>query len=504
MYRWLSSGWRSHVVIFADAAIIYFIASYARAVSLGVGTLPPWSFFGMSAFNELHWDQILVIWFLFEVAGFIARASNQLSIEEVDFSDNSKQEGKKDAESAKGEGKSGTTGMADLLAVNINRISELYRVVDEQRAIKSESGAGRPIEATLKSGDMSEILKNSASENSQIGLGPISIPMGSVTGMVGRLMQGPRISVALHKSKDEENKDYFYLTATMSGKEPCSWVIEDQSPLEGDGDTRNIDDMVAELAHRIFAKLVFGDRGKLVSWKAVRNFNEGLRAYRDCLHSIKKRQFFLKQAEKYFIETVEEDDDFIQAYYNLGVVYTELNRFDSAEAAFSKAIKKEPDNWEPYYALGINLYNRAKDQEHLSKAYHNGIPDSCRHIINGQYETVINLCKYIIDILERKGGFLNRDYATLAKAYNLMGNAQSHLSMIDCKNCSFSLIDENIDKENFNSDLDGALDESIKSCENSVNYSWSNLLLAEFWGDGVEGAHKIVSECLIDLAEIYT
>jgi len=261
--------------------------------------------------------------------------------------------------------------------------------------------------------------------------------------------------------------------------------------------------MVAELAHRIFAYMAFGDQGKLIAWRAVWNFNEGLRAYRDCLHSVKKRQYFLKQAEKCFIETVEEDDDLIQAYYNLGVVYTELNQFDSAEAAFSKAIKKEPDNWEPYYALGINIYNRAKDQEYLSKAYHNGIPESCRKIINEQYEAVINLCRYIINILDKKGGLLNKDYAALAKAYNLMGNAQSHLSMIDCKNCGLFLVNEDIDKGNFNSDQDGTLGESIKSCENSVNFSWRNLLLVEFWGDGVDGANKIVSECLIDLAEIY-
>jgi hypothetical protein len=224
-YRWLSSGWRTHAIMLADAAIIYFIASYARAVSLGVsplnlllfdayiknGTLPPWSFFGVvSILNKslysiyatlwLHWDQILVIWFLFEIAGILSRASNQLAIDEVDFSADSQEKGKNEAESAKANGKSDTNGMADLLAVNINRISELYRAVDEQRAIKSESGVGRPIEATLKSGDMSELLENSASEKSQIGLGPISIPIGSLSGLIGRLMQGPRISVALHKS----------------------------------------------------------------------------------------------------------------------------------------------------------------------------------------------------------------------------------------------------------------------------------------------------------------
>jgi tetratricopeptide (TPR) repeat protein len=526
-YRWLSSGWRSHAIMLADAAIICYIAYYVREVSLGVspliaplfnastkiGFLPPWSLFGVSPFNALivsmyvtiwlHWEQILVIWFLFEVGGILSRASNQLSIDEVDFSADSEQKGKKDTKSAKSDSKSETNGIADLLAVNINRISELYRTVDEQRAIKSESGAGRPIEATLKSGDMSEILENSASEGSQISLGPISVPIGSITGLAGRLMQGPRISVSLHKYRDENDKDYLYLTATMSGKEPCSWVIKEQMPLEGESNTRNIDDMVAELAHRIFAKLAFGDQGNLIPWRAVWNFNEGLRAYRDCLHSIKKRQYFLNHAEKHFIETVEDDDDFIQAYYNLGVVYTELNQFDSAEAAFSKAIEKKPDKWEPYYALGINLYNRARDQEDLSKAFHNGLPESCKHIIIEQYERVINLCKYIINILERKGRLLNKDYDALAKAYNLIGNAQKNLSMIDCRNWRPSFGDDDIDSGIFDNNQRAIFNESIKSCESAVNYAWCNLISAELWGDGVDNANRTVSECLIDLADVY-
>jgi len=293
------------------------------------------------------------------------------------------------------------------------------------------------------------------------------------------------------------------LTATMSGKEPYSWVIKDQTPLEGDSDTRNIDDMVAELAHRIFAKLAYADQGKLVPWRAVWNFNEGLQAYRDCLHSNKKRQYFLNHAEKHFIETVEEDDDFIQAYYNLGVVYTELNQFDSAEAAFSKAIEKEPDKWEPYYALGIILYNRAADEEDISKVFNKEIQEPCKHIIGEQYRAVIDICKYIINLINKKGNLLNKDYAALAKAYNLMGNAQRNLSMMDCKICRPNFGPENIDKGNFNSDQNDIFYGSIKSCESAAKYSWCNLIQAEFCGDGVDNANKTVSECLIDLAGVY-
>jgi hypothetical protein len=410
------------------------------------GVIVYWNYLGDNFFYAMassiittisfHWEKILVIWFLLEVIILVMRTSHKLSIVAEDFTNSTPQEDKADDKSEKGDDKDepNPSGLADLLATNLNRISELYRDVDEQRAIRSESGAGRPIEATLKSGDIGDILNSSISEKSDIGFGPISIPLGSVTSVIGRLMQGPRITIGLHKTKDtnKEIGDIFYLTATMTGSEPYSWVVDEQISLDSDSKTRPIDDMVNELSHRIFAKLAFGEPGKVVPWKAIWNFNEGLRAYRDCLHSIKKRQYYLKDAEKHFINAAEEEDDSIKAYYNLGVVYTELQQLDSAEVAFSRAIKKNPNEWEAYYALGLNIYNRARDQEDLSHSYHDiRHLHHCKKTIVDQYNEVVELSDYIINLKENESGIILKDYQCLAKAYNLKGDAESHLARID-------------------------------------------------------------------------
>ncbi|MEI6105164.1 MAG: tetratricopeptide repeat protein [Methanothrix sp.] len=484
------------------------------------GVILYWNYFGDNFFYAMissiittiwfHWEKILVIWFLLEVILFVMKASHQLSIEAEDFTNSLPRQTKTDDNAAKGADKDGPSlsGLADLLATNLNRISELYRDVDEQRAIRSESGAGRPVEATLKSGEIGEILKSSTSEKSAIGLGPISIPMGSVTGMIGRLMQGPRITIGLHQTKDttKENGDIFYLTATMTGSEPYSWVVDEQPSLDGKRETRTIDDMVDELSHRIFAKLAFGEPGKVVPWKAVWNFNEGLRAYRDCLHSIKKRLYYLKDAEKYFINAAEEEDDSIKAYYNLGVVYTELQQLDSAEVAFSRAIKKNPNGWEAYYALGLNIYNRARDQEELSHSYHdNELLALCKKTIKEQYTKVVDLSDYIIELKEAI--FIWKDFQCLAKAYNLKGDAMSHLARIDENKRALICADRTgkdtsvVPKisilENY------TLADSLEYCKKSAYYSWLALFEAEFWEDDVSDARKLVSECLIDLAELY-
>ncbi len=480
------------------------------------GVIVYWNYLGDNFFYAMvssiittiwfHWEKILVIWFLLEAIMFVMRTSHQLSIVVDDFTNSPPQETKVDDKTAKGADKDETSpnGLADLLATNLNRISELYRDVDEQRAIRSESGAGRPVEPTLKSGEIGELLKSSISEKSEIGLGPISIPLGSVTGMIGRLMQGPRITIGLHKTKDtaKEKQDIFYLTATMTGSEPYSWVVDEQISLDSDSKTRTIDDMVSELSHRIFAKLAFGEPGKVVPWKAIWNFNEGLRAYRDCLHSIKKRQYYLKDAEKHFINAAEEQDDSIKAFYNLGVVYTELQQLDSAEVAFSRAIKKNPNEWEAYYALGLNIYNRARDQEDLSHSYHDiRLLHLCKKTITDQYNKVVDLSEYIIKLKEKESGIISKDYQCLAKAYNLKGDACSHLARIDEDERELTCAEKNC--TNISDEQKKKLISSLKCCEKAAHYSRLALFEAEFWEDDVSDARKLVSECLIDLADLY-
>ncbi len=483
------------------------------------GVIVYWNYFGDNFFYAMvssiittisfHWEKILVIWFLLEVIILVMRTSHQLSIVVEDFTNSPPQETKADDKAGKGADRDepNPSGLADLLATNLNRISELYKDVDEQRAIRSESGAGRPVEATLKSGEIGDILKSSTSENSEIGLGPISVPLGSVTSMIGRLMQGPRITIGLHKTKDttKEKGDIFYLTATMTGSEPYSWVVDEQISLDSDSKTRPIDDMVSELSHRIFAKLAFGEPGKVVPWKAIWNFNEGLRAYRDCLHSVKKRQYYLKDAEKHFINAAEEEDDSIKAYYNLGVVYTELQQLDSAEVAFSRAIKKNPNEWEAYYALGLNIYDRARDQEELSHSYHHDIKllRLCNKTITEQYTKVVDLSDYIIKLKEKDSGIILKDYRCLAKAYNLKGDAMSHLARIDEKNRE-SICSVETSVKNSGSGVQKIdLINPITCCKKAAYYSLLALLKSEFWEDDLTDARKLFSECLIDLADLY-
>ena len=549
IYGWLESGWRSPVVRLADVLIIVWIveilfyhleSSWAEpflnatlykatiieeprtltsilwiTVNEGLfgftsieeqapGSNPIfWAISGISAVIWLYWKEIIGIWFLLEVVGFAKRASHQLVIEEVvDYTINP------DSKSSDEEKpKSITVGLSDLLRTKLVRISELYRVVDEKRAIPSEPGAGRPIDATINAEDIGGFLTSAVSTDSKFELGPFSIPASTVAGLIGLMLRGPRIVVGLHakeeddtkvddKKEGNEKKKTFFLTAHMtSDKKTYSWFVDSPEPLEDEDQsqkTRTIDDMVTELAHRIFADLS-SEGSDPLPWKAAWYFNEGLRAYRDCLHTNTRRTFFLKKAEKNFIESLGEKDDSSPTYYNLGVVYTELDELDAAEAAFSKAIETNRKDWQAYYALALNIFERYKKKEDLEESYGDSRElnkDFCkmRHIktlkdkeiIEKRYQEAVSLCRRIIRLLDGEASFLNKDYANLAKTYNLMGDIQGELS-------------RHVDKETH-------LTDAIKSCGMGARHSWRAFLEAVALSNDVEIETHIASECLIDLA----
>ncbi|MDD1749156.1 MAG: tetratricopeptide repeat protein, partial [Methanothrix sp.] len=454
-----------------------------------------WTISGISAVLWLHWPQIIAIWLFTEIIIFAWRVSHQLVIEFVDY--RTKPEIKS---SGNGTLQSTPSDLSDLLSSKLARISELYRVVNEKRAILSESGAGRPIDATINAEDISGLLTSAVSTDSKFSLGPLSIPASTITGLIGVLCRGPRIVVGLHeKENDKKGKAVFLTAHMMGGKEPHSWLVDSSTePLEDDQDqeTRTIGDMVTELAHRIFAKLSY-EEPDLVPWKAAWYFNEGLRNYRDCLHTNTQRKLFLFKAEKNFINSLKENDDFSPTYYNLGVVYTELELPDAAEAAFRKAIKTDEEEWRAYYALALNIFKKNKiwdfnESQRESREQQREFckirdietsEEESKEIIKKQYNEAVCLCEHVVHLKEREASFVNKDYANLAIAYNLMGDIQGELSRY-------------MDKELH-------LGKAIKNCEKAVNFSLRALIEAEVRKDGIENTVHIASECLIDLAFLY-
>ncbi|MDF0590128.1 tetratricopeptide repeat protein [Candidatus Methanocrinis natronophilus] len=325
---------------------------------------------------------------------------------------------------------------------------------------------------------------------------------------MGRLIRGPRLIINLHRIDEVDGQGRVVLTATMTrNNRSYSWRVDSREPIDegSKGAIRSMDDMVKELATRIHS-LSPTSEDTLVRWKSWHHFNEGLKAYRDALVSTKKRLYNLKMAEKSFIRALEEKNDFALAYYNLGVVYTELGQEKAAEIAFLKAIKGDPKMVAAYYALGFSQFIEAEadlediksifvepperydsckevfgDQVRIGELILAYLCDDKRKILIEKYEDVILLCDWVISTTEKGFNPLNRDYYRLAEAYNLKANAQSRIDMLHGKS--------GVRRPKY-----------LESAENAVNYSWKSLFMAEFWNERINVSSRNVRECSIDLA----
>ena len=280
-------------------------------------------------------------------------------------------------------------------------------------------------------------------------------------------------------------------------------------PSTADQDPYDLDDMVKELAFRMFTDLALSGS---VRWRATSTFSEGLRFYRDCLRTPEGRRLKLKQAEKKFIETLGEDREFASANYNLGVLYMELNQVQAAEEAFQRAISQNPSSWRGYYALAVCRSKRS------------------------QYESVKSLCELVVEpVITRKPGIAN-----IAKVYHSWGLAQCglvHQNLPLFHDIGKQRQDQQGEVETFQSqnntlqydkiselnkiilNLDEAipdeailnLDEAIRRYKKAVTFSWRALCSAELFKKGVTKTENrvipqresVASVCQIDLAIAY-
>jgi tetratricopeptide (TPR) repeat protein len=263
-------------------------------------------------------------------------------------------------------GTTAAVGAAKLLSVDLAKMSDVFRVVDERNAMPTAVGEGTPLQAAIRVDSLSDVIRNSVTADTKISFAGIEIPVGTGMMLLGRIVQGPRLRCQLH-----EIGERLILSAQISGlRRSPSWRLEQRiDPSSPKSRERATHEMIPKLATRMFTSL--GLRRK-VKWRAMRSFLKGLETYRSCLRTPRDRAVKLLDARRYLVEALAEDEDFVLVYYNLGVVYNELSRIagragrvevatrhrDAAEAAFEKAVEQDPACREPYYALARLQYER--------------------------------------------------------------------------------------------------------------------------------------------------
>jgi len=255
--------------------------------------------------------------------------------------------------------------LAELLRVELARLSDLFQTVGDRRAVSSGAGPKRTLDATLSVDTVASALQAAVSAESKVSIGPLAFPARLVVAIGDRIVSPPRISGALHVDASS-----LIVTAQVDGLDGLSWRVPPQGykddAADGErGTDAQLDSVSAalrELALRIFTDLALG---RSVRWEASEQFVRGLDHVRACLRAPVDRKVNLRHAEREFLSTLSQDEDFPEAYYNLGVVYNELftlawsagrtvearNHLRAAQISFERAVERHPHRWENYFAL---------------------------------------------------------------------------------------------------------------------------------------------------------
>jgi hypothetical protein len=244
-------------------------------------------------------------------------------------------------------------GTAVLLANRLTTMRELYGFVDDPDGTPTPD---RPPGATVQLDDAASVLRSAVTTESTVSFGPISIPLGAVMGLLGRLVQAPRLRGAIH---GDDRKLIVTAELVMDGQ-PYAWRVERDV---GDGTTarRRLESMVHdELAYQVFSDLTLQRQAR---WPATKFWLLALGNVADGQRRPRNRRLLLKDAEWNFMQALSEDERFYLACLNLGIVYRRLAEYPgqpadrsrrymfAARQVFERAIDMRPDRWEAYHAL---------------------------------------------------------------------------------------------------------------------------------------------------------
>jgi tetratricopeptide (TPR) repeat protein len=352
------------------------------------------------------WWVALVGYAVFVIVGWGVRARKRLVIEPVsDFTarphpwaETADAKDKKHKDETPDAG----AGLATRLVAELTHLAAVHRQVDERRIIRTSVEPGPTVQPYAKVDDVSAFLDDATSAEGRVSFGPFQVPLGLILGLLGKIVRGPRIVASLH-----EEAGHRQLIAMMlgGGGQTRTWRVSDvrPGPSRSDGPLP-LDDMLTELACRIFADLSDGG----LRWDATLHFSRGLSAYRDALDSTGNRVLNLKTAEREFLEARAADRSHGLASYNLGVVYTELaennlaeriwkDRASAATFAFQNAIMEGPERWEPYYARAEQAYR------------------------SEQYRSAVRYCDRVIALAPRTA----RSYDLKAMSLAVLGNRKA-------------------------------------------------------------------------------
>src|SRR3954470_19000920 len=189
-------------------------------------------------------------------------------------------------------------GLGTLLVAELSRLHDLYGRVNDQLSsplsvgVQHRGGTGAAGEPgaflSVRADDLTGTLNDAIATESKVQFAGVTIPIGFVFSIVGRIARGPRIMGSLHYTEAVGGPT---LTAQLvGGGRGHQWRVETGGAKVGKA---FLDPMVTELAARMFNDLTLRSS---VRWRSIRSFTEYLSLYWESHRTPRDRGSNLKLA----------------------------------------------------------------------------------------------------------------------------------------------------------------------------------------------------------------
>jgi lipoprotein NlpI len=251
-------------------------------------------------------------------------------------------------------------GLARRLMTELAEIADIYSdVSDDPTGISLDQGKASSL--ALAVDPTTAISGLTASFKEPVKLGPLSIPVDAVVTLLSTLLRGPQIAGTV-----QQTAGGLLIEASISGGGfDKTWRVSqsdaEASTAVGDSDAKIVDEMIRQLACRVFTYLNRSELGTQI-WRAVKPYTEGLRAFRDARRErgqTVKRMRLLQQAQQAFFSAYSQDARFVRSRYNLGVIYFLQQQWQPAYEIFQKVINDAEGDPLPS-TPGTSAFKRAR------------------------------------------------------------------------------------------------------------------------------------------------
>jgi hypothetical protein len=177
--------------------------------------------------------------------------------------------------------------MAGLLGTQLTEMRVVYQLLQEPLG-RPRPG---PVEGAVQLEDIGDVLRAAFTTQSNLRVGPITLPLGSLMALLGRVMQAPHLRGALYGDDAD-----LTLTAGLTMKHhDYVWKVT-RSVGASETPTQARTEMVAELAYRIFTDLSLHGQAE---WPATRHWLDALQERQACQRTPRDRRGHLEAAETY-------------------------------------------------------------------------------------------------------------------------------------------------------------------------------------------------------------